>query len=402
MKLTKLILTALLAALFTASCAAEPPAETTPPPEAPNPAATPVSAPTPSPPMTPPPEVPGEERRYLGLPYLVKLEPYIGGSYTDGINIFIFEDSGSVVINSPHGGQAVLKERETELPVAGVYDAEEFEAAFEKLNEHFEYGLYLGAEQHGARLVYADGGSYYIHINHTGGGGSGESYYHADGAYFLRVSGDEVVDYGAIGAVHIMHHGGYFYYVELTDGIVSTPGIGRVIRMEMDGGNKKTIVNEPVYGPFDIVNDRLYYSAVGDGKAYSVDLNGGGKAPVGERFAPDYHRVKLRFYGDMVISDFWCSSGYSFGIFAYANEYASPAIMDASGLNLLTFPAELCGVDAYEVVNWHSGEPDSSDKSYLFLKSNYDGSHWVYAKRELNFAHERYKWAKEQWDETAN
>ena len=42
-----------------------------------------------------------EERVYLSLPCLIKLESYTGGSYTDGVNTYIFQDDGTVLPASP-------------------------------------------------------------------------------------------------------------------------------------------------------------------------------------------------------------------------------------------------------------------------------------------------------------
>ena len=191
--------------------------------------------------------------------------------------------------------------------------------------------------------------------------------------------------------------------MDLTGGILFTPGTGTIMRMNMDGSNKRTIVSEIVCGPFQITDGRLYYSRLADGKTYSVRMDGKGRQLVESRIAPDYHRIGLEFCGDVIISRYWQHPGYEQGPWPVPNDYATPAIMDANGYNLITFPVELCGANAYEVINW--GGSDSSNRYYyhLIIKSNYDGSYWVYSKRgnSSDYAPGQgiYEYAREQYPE---
>jgi len=363
-----------------------------------------------------PPLIPAEERKVIWSPYLVKLEPYDGGSYTDGYNTFIFRDDGTVIVKHPTGiysGQFIYFEKKDiyRSPVSpDTYTSDEFSATLEKAEEKaselygFDYSFDLDWLTYNKSIVYKDGSAYYLNVYYPRGDYADEPYYHTTGPFLFKISADgSIMDYGQINAVYIVWHDGYFYYVELAGDLVETPGIGKVIRMDMDGSNKKTIINEPVYGPFQIVNNRLYYSALADGKAYSTDLEGADKTPVGSRIAPDHHRVWLEFYGDMIISKFWQYSGFSIGRIVAPHDYYNPAVMDIYGNDLLTFPAELCGPEAYEVVNWGangSEETGNSYDSYLFLKSNYDGSYWKYSKWASygdDLPSQMYEWAREEW-----
>jgi hypothetical protein len=243
----------------------------------------------------------------------------------------------------------------------------------------------------GFRIAHIDGDDWYVYYN-PGGGGSGEAFHTATYSSFLRVNPNgDVFNFGDLGAAHVVWHGGYFYYIQLTDGIFFTPGVGRIMRVNMDGSNVTAIVNDPVYGPFQITQNRIFFSCLATGAAYSTDLLGGGKTPVGSRIAPDFHRVHLEFYGDFVISRFWNNPGFSMGVFVMPNEHlASPAIMDAQGNSLITFPNELRGENAYEVINWNNHQ--------LFLRSARDGSYWLYNRIAWQFSMaENFGWGLEQF-----
>ena len=353
-----------------------------------------------------PPSIPEDERRYLYEPYLVKLEPYTNGSYTDGSNTFVFNDDGTVlcwfsyVYSTKNIHYFVFEKKEIIKPpkpwdIDYAYTGEDMEiknsdvykAACRAANDYFLLDERTAGFSHiDFDLVHEDSDNYYLAFEPRTGGGSGESYYNAEESMLARVNADgEILDYGNLKAAHIIWHDGYFYYVELIGGIRATPGIGKVCRIDEDASRRETIVDETVYGTFQITNDRLYYTALADGKAYSVSLNGKDRQPVGSRIAPDYHRVQLGFYGDFIISDFWYYRGYGHGIFVFPSGYVGPAIMDSAGDYLLTFPTELSGYDAYEVVNWSEWDEDDDISTmqtrFLFLKSKADGSYWVYSNR---------------------
>jgi len=331
-----------------------------------------------------PPAIANSGVALLRSPYLVRLEPYIDGSYTDGMNTFIFLDDGTILANLTFSNPRVqlLGEKEIDRPKPRqeIMETDEFRRLSELASFHLGYSYDLMLN-----LVHMDGGDYYLSLMPVGGG-SGESFYHADEALLVRISSDgDFLDYGQIRAVHAVVYGGHIYYMELTDRILWTAGTGRIIRMDTDGANKTTVVDEIVYGTFHIANDKLYYSGLADGRAYSVSLDGMDKTPVGSRIAPDNHRVRLDFYGELIISKYWISPGYSVGNSTFPSEISSPAIMDRFGNDLLTFPAELRGEDAYEIVNWGGEEAfydagGYSGNYYLFLKSKLDGSYWVYSK----------------------
>ena len=350
-------------------------------PTTPNPPTSYESAPHPIPPL-----LPEEERHYVNTPFLIKLEPYIDGAYSDGYNTFVFADDGTVYINRPSGDHTGrrfrIDSKHTYSPTDNSIDPEEIRLVSQSAAAFVGIDEYVYDPEF--ELIHKDGDNYYLH-HYLRGGGSGESYYHTN-SYFVKITiGGEAVNYGLMRAVHMVWHNGYFYYLELDGGLLSSPGTGKVVRMDMDGGNKKTVVSDTVFGPFQILGDRLYYTSLSDAKAYSVSLDGKDKQPVGSRIVPDYHLVQLEVYGDLIISRHWQKYGYDYGHFVFPSDDASPAIMDLPGNNLLTFPAELCGYNAYEVINWGGDDGFNEDGNgyyYLFLKSNYDGSYWLYTKHE--------------------
>jgi len=395
--------------LLLASCAAPQPEDTPDSPAVSEASAPPSVSPeaspatSVSPKTTSPPVILKEERVYLSLPCLVKLESYTGGSYTDGVNTYIFQDDGTVLCRNPDygaGGRVFTFEKkdiEKPLDKKALMETDEFKAACEKAAGHlgYEYPMDLF-------IAHRDGDTWYLYYDHPSGGGSGESYYITDSTVFVKIGPDgDFADFGALKAAHIIWYKEHFYYVELVSGVLGTPGIGKVMRVDMDGQNRKTIVNEPVFGTIQAVGGRIYYTSLDDGRAYSVDLEGGDKTPVSEKIVPRYHRVGLEFYGDVIISKYWNSSGYGYGHFVLPSGYTAPAIMDTNERNLLTFPPELSGDRGYEVVNW--GGEDSyyeneSGEYYLFLKSTYDSSYWVYKKYYFHdYFPLVFDGAREQW-----
>ena len=399
--------------LFT-SCAAPQPADT---PDAPSvsepavssPASPEYSAwPSVSPAMAKPPAIPEEERRYLSMPCLIKLEPYIDGSYTDGVNTFIFQDDGTVLWNDPVSGVRgrvyTFEKKDIGKPLnkEALMETDEYNAACEKASELLGY-------EYPAKffIAHKDGDTWYLYYDYPTGAGSGESYWITDSTVFVKISADGAfADFGALKAAHIIWYDSQFYYVELVSGIYSTPGIGKVMRVDMDGTNRVTIINEPVYGTIEATGDRIYYTSLADGNAYSVDLDGKDKTPVSDRIVPVYHRVGLEFCGDAIISKYWNYSGYVYSHFTFPTDHTAPAIMDINERNLITFPPELSGDRGYEVINWGGEDSYYDDDGYgrqgdyfVFLKSNDDNSYWVYEKwgfydhSPLMFAGAREKWA---------
>ena len=393
--------------LTLAACADSPP--TSAPPPTGTPAATPAQTATPAPETTQPsrqnpPPLPEEEWKNKSAPFLIKLEPYLDGFYTDGYNTFFFEDDGTVLMNNHMGwgDQQIIPFNKKELPEKpldneALREHPEFIAACEKAAELSDE-IYADS----LKLAHRDGDTWYLYYDYPVGGGSGESYWIDDETVFVKVGPNgEFEDYGTLKAAHIVFHEDYFYYVELLSGITFTPGLGRVKRVDMNGENVQTVVEEIVYGTFQIVNDRVYYTSFADGHAYSVTLDGEDKIAVGDLIVPFRHRVGLEFYGDLIISRYWIQAGYSYGsvgVLPVSQGYASPAIMDKNGKNILTFPEELCGYNAYEVINWGGDEYYNEEPGwgyyFLFLRSNLNGSYWVYEKlSNQNVSDESYDWA---------
>ena len=356
-----------------------------------------------------PPAIPEEERKYPSMPCLIKLEPYTGGSYTDGANTFIIKDDGTVLFNdfvswtNGHVYTFEKKDIEKALDEKALMETDEYKAACEKVAEHLGY-----EDPINLFIAHKDGDTWYLYYDYPTGGGSGESYWITDRTVFVKISTDgEFADFGALKAAHIIWYKEHFYYVELVSGILGTPGIGKVMRVDMDGQNRETIVNEPVYGTIQAVNDRIYYTSLADGKAYSADLDSKDKMPVSDRIVPVYHRVGLEFYGDFIISKYWNHTGYVYSYFTFPTDNIAPTIMDLNEQNLITFPQELSGDNGYEVINW--GEDDSYfDESgfwgtyIVFLKSTYDGSYWVYEKWGSNDGSSlMFSGAREEWDAKA-
>ena len=374
---------------------------------------TPPSASPISPPVSTqrPPAIPEAERIYPSKPSLVKLEPYLDGSYTDGVNTFIFEDDGTVLWNDSRGrvnGDIHTFEKKDivkPLDKKALMETEEYKAAYERAAEWLQ-NKYSGQ----LFIAHRDGDTWYLYYDYPTGGGSGEAYWIDDETIFVKISAEgEISDWGALKAAHIVWYKDWFYYVELESGILFTPGLGQVKRVDMNGQNRETVVDEPVYGTIQVINDRVYYTSLADGRAYSVGLDGKDKTQISEKIVPQYHRVGLEFYEDVIISRHWNNFGYSYGISVLPTDYSMPAIMDINERKLITFPPELCGDDAYEVINW-GGEESYYEEygsgrnvvNFLFLKSNYDGSYWVYEKYGVHSdLPELFEAARAQWNEKA-
>jgi hypothetical protein len=408
-----LVAFAMIHLLLLASCAAPQPTDTPDSPpvsesEVP-PSASPESPSSPSVSLalSKPPVIPEEERVYPSMPCLVKLEPYIGGSYTDGVNTYIFQDDGTVLWNNSDGGVSgrvvTFEKKDIEKPLdkKALMETEDYKAVCEKAAGH------LGDDYPGQLFIaHRDGDTWYLYYDYPTGGGSGESYWITDRTVFVKIGANgEFADLGDLKAAHIIWYDEHFYYVELVSDISGTPGIGKVMRVDMDGANRETIVDEPVFGTIQLTGGRLYYTSLDDGRAYSVDLDGRDKTPVSDKIVPVYHRVGLEFCGDVIISRYWNNPGYVYSYFTVPSDYTAPAIMDINERNLITFPPELSGDNGYEVINW-GGEDSYYDEHgygrqgdyFVFLKSERDGSYWVYKKFGFNdpspFA---FNGAREEW-----
>ena len=387
---------------------------------------TPPSTPeTPKPPPPPEdsepasePEMNWEDRN--SFPSLLKLVKNPDGSYTDGLSrTFIIDDDGTVTISFPPEaanasiyGPLVLEPKTLEGHSFKAYNywamhderipEDILPAAYEAI------GLKYDADDPNLmsiwRLIHIDGEFYYLYWYHPGGGGSGESYYCACEARIVKINrttGD-AVNFGSQKAVHIVLHEGYFYYVELVCELLGTAGTGPIMRIDMDGKNKKVILDEIVYGPFQIVNDRVYYSSLSDGMAYSASIYGGDKTPVGSRIVPNHHRVSLEFYGDLILNRHYVQSGFTSGIFTYVSDYTTSAIMGSHGRDLITFPNSLWGEDAFDVINWGGEDYHmATGYYYLLLRSNTDQSYWVYSRWNFNIdmAQEAYEFARWQYED---
>jgi hypothetical protein len=293
------------------------------------------------------------------LKLLVRTED---GRYTDGWYEFMFGEDGSVHCRLWADGEGGVVERVIETKAIRDWRVRTM--------------VYDGFEDWWAevphQVVHEDEGGIYLYYHPPSGAGSGESYYDPANTRFFYVRHDcDVIDMSDIQGAHIVWYGGYFYFNTLTPYLYGTPGVGRIMRVDMDGvGNRTEIVGTPVFGTFQIHDGRVYYTCLSDGRAYSVGLNGGDRRLVGSRLVPDYHRVGLEFYGGFIISRFWLNSGYIFGAWAFPTEYAMPAVTHKLGHTFALFPEALRGEDGYEVVNW------CDDLRFIFIRSKMDGSYW--------------------------
>jgi len=346
-------------------------------------------------------EVPISRTRLIA-PYLVRLMPYIDGTYTDGMNIFTFTEDGTVKVRMFVESRVYVLDW-PDPPVWEIDDIEELKDVGYLATQNMGYSYWWDRDYSYTRwrVIHIENGMYYLHYEPNQGGGSGEAF--IGGGVFVRVNADGDFKEFEPGGVHILWHDGHFYYVDLVNGLSATPGVGPIMRMDMNGENKTVIVDEVTYGPFQRANDRIFFSSM-SGIAYSVDLNGNGRQPVGERIAPNYHRVWLEFYGSAIINRSWLSSGYSSGsVGVLPSTWSHPAIMCVYGGCLVTFPHELRGEDPFTVVAWGYAfdEEDERDRRqlwrglryFLILRSNYDESLWAYHK---NCTHATYAFGAAQ------
>jgi len=329
------------------------------------------------------------ERGWLNTPYLVRLKPYIDGKYTDGMNVFAFAEDGAVEVLRYMGNDWFALNR----PSPPLWEIDDIEALKDAANlASYETGFYwMDADTFPGlwQVIYADGGTFFLHMEPLAGG-SGEWFAFRDGAVFVSANANgDFKDLGR-GAIHIIWHDGYFYFVDLIE-IRGTPGVGPIGRMDMNGENKTIIVDEVTLGPFQIANDRIFFSSLYDGAAYSVDLNGNDRQAVNEIISPRYHRPWLEFYGRAIINRAWLSSGYTVGtsLGSRPSGWSNPAIMCLDGCCLITFPNELRGMDPFAVIAWGNGF-DEDDEMYeltstighfVVLQSNFDDSLWVHHMR---------------------
>jgi len=309
-------------------------------------------------------------------PYLVRLETHNEGISPRDSKYITFAEDGTIEVASWISGN-VFTLNKPASPVWEVNDLEELQE-MQSLADSYSWGI--------NDLIYAENGTYFFLRGWHGDdsrkffaheGGSGEIFYSKDMAHFFSVNTDgEFNDLGN-GAIHIIWHNGYFYFVDMEDGLYSNPGIGSIARMDMNGENKTTLVPEATFGIFSIANERIFFLHAGI--AYSVDLNGNDKQPAGEKIAPNGHRVWLEFYDGVIINRSWLHSGYNISSLYISYGHSQSAIMSVHGCCLITFPPELRGYDPFTVIAY-GYDPNFEPHYYLVLQSNYDESFWVYHK----------------------
>jgi len=325
--------------------------------------------------------------------------PYTGDLYTDGMNTFLFMEDGTVEVDILHGRNIILDHKPPQtMQLSKFYDTDDFRLVSEIAASYMGWEHWDGMFQ----IIYVQGDNFILHRDGTRGGGSGESFYHADDAHLFQVSTDgDVMDFGQLRAVHIIWHDEFLYYMELADRILGTHGTGSIMRIDANGGNKTVIVDEITIGPFQIVNGRIFYSNL-YGVVYSVDLNGNDKIAIDDRIAPRYHRPGLAFYGSTIINRFWGSFGFSISTGVFPNDLTRPAIFCLNGGCLITFPHELVGLDPYTVIVWGYENPENADswpgsRLFMIIRSNNDDSYWIYSRRCMHNWHaEAFIWAREQ------
>ena len=332
------------------------------------------------------------ERGWLATPYLVRLLPYRNGSYTDGMNVFIFAESGKVSVQ-PYWG--------TEFELIPVKSPQRWEFDSETVNHLGAIVAYnldmsfwaFGDVDYSRKLVHIEDDTYFFHFT-SPFGGSGEAFWYRDWTFFGSICVDEHFTDLGTGAEHIVWHDGYFYFLDMVDFILATPGVGTIGRMNMDGSNRITIVDDLIIGPFQILNDRIFFSSLENGLAYSVDLAGNDRQAISEHIVPRYHRVWLEFYGDTIINRAWMSSGYSMSHVVRPTDLSNPAIMCSYGCCQVTFPHELRGRDPFVVVAYnYTYLALPAGRVFLVLRSNIDGSLWVYHRACPHHHHGGFSWA---------
>ena len=309
------------------------------------------------------------ERSSILRPYLVRLLPYRYGSYTDGMNVFTFAEDGRVFVQF---SRQWSDDPGTELQVAKP--PQQWETNIDTINELGRiaaYSLGAGNWYYPQRLVHIEDNTYFFQFT-SRGGGSGEAFWCRYSTYFGSVCVNGYFTDLGFGAEHVVWNNGYFYFLDMVEHIRWTPGVGTLGRMNMDGTNRITIVDDLIIGPFQIHNGRIFFSDLESGLAYSVDLAGNDRQMVSERIMPRYHRVWLEFYGSMIINRAWITSGYDITMLVLPSMNSNPAIMCVYGGCLVTFPIELRGHDPFVVLAYN--------RFMLVLRSNIDDSVWVYSK----------------------
>ena len=344
----------------------------------PAPTAAPIPTPEPTPPLTPTPEPP--ERKILPPPYLEKLDKLDDGTYSDGRTIYTIDADGSVefLTHKYYADRELVTLKKKPAPEADKYrldwQSEEYAQIEEKaaqiwLDLDIEFGL--------VTPVYKIDDTYYVSSIPIGGG-SGERWMFRDDARFISISSDgDYKDYGNIRAAHVTYHNGYFYYVELHAEEWMTPGNGTIIRMNLDGSGKKTLVSDVTIGPFRIYNNRIYFLHQSDERAYTIKLDGTDRQAVNDRILPFNDYIRLEFYDDIIINKHWTRSGEGGNSSGMTESWTtSPAIMDKNGNNLVTFPTELTfngfPDSGYEVINWGA--------DHMFFREAGTDNYWVYVK----------------------
>jgi len=318
------------------------------------------------------------ERVWLAAPYLVRLLPYRNNTYTDGMNIFTFTADGRVYVQI-HRSEFALNipepqpQREIDIETVnrlGFIAAYNLDMGWWSI-EHLE---------HLQHLIHIEDDSYFFHFS-SPGGGSGEAFWSRDTTRLAKVCADgHFTDLG-VGAEHVVWHNGYFYFLDMLEpNLFWTPGVGTIGRMNMDGSNRTTIVNSTIIGPFQILNDRIFFSCLYSGIAYSVDLTGNDRQSICVRIVPRYHRVWLDLYDSTIINRTWMSPGYGMGTVVAPDVLSSSAVMCAYGGCLVTFPHELRGNDPFTVVahGYATHDVSSSNDYFMVFRSNIDDSFWAY------------------------
>ena len=327
------------------------------------------------------------ERDWLATPYLVRLLPYWDNRYTDGMNIFTFAEDGGIYVQLYQGGEFALDVAIS--PQQWEFDAETVNKLGLIAASSLDMGWWvIEALDYPHQLVHIEDSTYFFHFT-SPGGGSGEAFWSRDMTRFGSVCVDEYFTDLGVGAEHIVWHNGYFYFLDMIDThIYWTPGVGTIGRMNMDGSNRITIVDSMTIGPFQIIDERIFFSCLDSGLAYSTDLIGSDRQAICERIVPRYHRIWLESYGSTIINRAWMSAGYGMGIIVAPSDLSNPAIMCADGGCLVTFPHELRGHDPFRVMayGYANHEWSSSNGYFMVLRSNIDGSLWVYHRSCTHWA----------------
>ena len=115
------------------------------------------------------------ERDWKATPYLLRLSPYKGGSYTDGANVFTFTEEGKVYVQGFRGGDFLLntpeqlQQQEYDIDTVnrlGLIAASNLDMDWWSI-EYLEY------QRH---LIHKENKTYFFHFT-SPGGGSGEAFW---------------------------------------------------------------------------------------------------------------------------------------------------------------------------------------------------------------------------------